>query len=294
MKKTDKIVSRCIASEDMKRQYPDLDQRTEMCLAHATADMSNMAAADYMYCFQEFGFEEEVDENNFYFPQESEYVSADEVEYDPSQIEEWDIAAEKPGLWENIRKKKEREGENYRPAKRGDKDRPSKEAWKRAQSEEGEMAVQQIEKMHRQLMELTAKMKTMPVEFEEWTADMISKSELYVQNIYDFVMSYTPEEDDEEEAEGAEYQGRKVKLGKPFRTPGGPKKFAVYVKNKQGKVIIVRFGQPGVRIKKDNPERRKSFRARHNCDTATDRTTPKFWSCRAWVIFILFSLNFIL
>lgn len=283
MKKTDKIVSRCIASEDMKRQYPDLDQRTEMCLAQATADMSNMAAADYMYCFQEFGFEEEVDENNLYFPQESEYVSADEVEYDPSQVEEWDIAAEKPGLWENIRKKKEREGKNYRPAKRGEKDRPSKEAWKRAQSEEGEMAVQQIEKMHRQLMELTAKMKTMPVEFEEWTADMISKSELYIQNIYDFVMSYTPEEnDEEEETEGSEYQGRKVKLGKPFRTPGGPKKFSVYVKNDKGNVVKVNFGDPNMKIKKNIPERRKSFRARHNCDNPGPKWKARYWSCRAW------------
>jgi hypothetical protein len=283
VKKTDKIVSRCIASEDMKRQYPDLDQRTEMCLAQATADMSNMAAADYMYCFQEFGFEEEVDENNLYFPQESEYVSADEVEYDPSQVEEWDIAAEKPGLWENIRKKKEREGKNYRPAKRGEKDRPSKEAWKRAQSEEGEMAVQQIEKMHRQLMELTAKMKTMPVEFEEWTADMISKSELYIQNIYDFVMSYTPEEnDEEEETEGSEYQGRKVKLGKPFRTPGGPKKFSVYVKNDKGNVVKVNFGDPNMKIKKNIPERRKSFRARHNCDNPGPKWKARYWSCRAW------------
>ena len=77
----------------------------------------------------------------------------------------------------------------------------------------------------------------------------------------------------------AEYKGRKVKLNKPFRTPGESKKFAVYVKNKNGRVIIVRFGDPEMEIKKDDPERRKAFKARHNCDTATDKTTPRYWSC---------------
>ena len=72
------------------------------------------------------------------------------------------------------------------------------------------------------------------------------------------------------------------KLNKPFRTPEGPKKFAVYVKNKEGKVVIVRFGDPNMEIKRDDPERRKSFRARHNCDQANDPTTPKYWSCRMW------------
>ena len=77
----------------------------------------------------------------------------------------------------------------------------------------------------------------------------------------------------------AEYKGRKVKLNKPFRTPGESKKFAVYVKNKNGRVIIVRFGDPEMEIKKDDPERRKAFKARHNCDTANDKTTPRYWSC---------------
>lgn len=80
----------------------------------------------------------------------------------------------------------------------------------------------------------------------------------------------------------AEYQGRKVKLGKPFRTPGGPKKFSVYVKNKKGNVIKVNFGDPKMKIKKSIPGRRKSFRARHKCSTAKDRTSARYWSCRAW------------
>lgn len=82
--------------------------------------------------------------------------------------------------------------------------------------------------------------------------------------------------------EEAEYQGRKVSLGKPFRTSGGPKKFSVYVKNKKGNVIKVNFGDPNMRIKKNIPGRRKSFRARHKCSTAKDRTSARYWSCRAW------------
>jgi hypothetical protein len=82
--------------------------------------------------------------------------------------------------------------------------------------------------------------------------------------------------------EEAEYRGRKVTLNKPFYTPGGPRKRAVYVKNDKGNVIKVGFGDPNMRIKKSIPGRRKSFRARHKCDTAKDRTTARYWSCKAW------------
>ena len=81
---------------------------------------------------------------------------------------------------------------------------------------------------------------------------------------------------------GNTYQGKKVTLNNPFYTPGGRKKSAVYVKNPAGKVVIVRFGDPDMTIKKSNPERRKNFRARHNCAEAKDKTTPKYWSCAAW------------
>lgn len=84
------------------------------------------------------------------------------------------------------------------------------------------------------------------------------------------------------QGKAAEYQGRKVTLNKPFRTPSGPKKFAVYTKNGSGNVVIVRFGDPNMKIKKNIPERRKSFRARHKCDQATDKTTPRYWSCKMW------------
>lgn len=84
------------------------------------------------------------------------------------------------------------------------------------------------------------------------------------------------------EFEGAEYQGRKVNLNKPFRTPKEKKKFAVYVKNAKGTVVIVRFGDPNMEIKRDDPKRRKAFRDRHNCAEAKDRTTPRYWSCKMW------------
>lgn len=86
----------------------------------------------------------------------------------------------------------------------------------------------------------------------------------------------------EEYLNEGEYQGKEVTLDKPFRTPGETKKFAVYVKNPAGKVVIVRFGDPNMEIKRDDPDRRKNFRARHNCDSANDKTTPKYWSCYQW------------
>ena len=80
----------------------------------------------------------------------------------------------------------------------------------------------------------------------------------------------------------AEYRGRKVTLGKPFLTPGGPKKRSVYVKNAKGNVVKVNFGDPNMRIKKSNPKRRKSYRARHHCQTPGPRWKANYWSCRAW------------
>ena len=80
--------------------------------------------------------------------------------------------------------------------------------------------------------------------------------------------------------EESEFQGRKVKLGKP--TQGDVKKFKVYVKNPKGNVVKVNFGQKGMNIKKDNPGARKSFRARHNCDNPGPRHKARYWSCRKW------------
>jgi hypothetical protein len=234
------------------------------------------------YFYDVFGLEkdnEELTPENFIVPKDSDYVDFGE--------ETEDISA--ASLWENIRKKKERMGKNYKPAKPGDPDRPSKDAFKKAQSsDDNEMAVQQLEKMHMQLMEVSDKLKI--VEFEDWTKDMISKAEVYIQNVYDFIKAYDPneemEEDEEEEMEegyGAEYQGRKVTLNKPFRTPKESKKFAVYVRNKNGKVVIVRFGDPKLSIKRDIPSRKKSYCDRSkNLSKPGDKTSPNYWSRRQW------------
>jgi hypothetical protein len=86
-------------------------------------------------------------------------------------------------------------------------------------------------------------------------------------------------EDDEDTINEAEYKGKKVNLNSPFRTSGGPKKFAVYVKAPSGNVKIVRFGDPNLRVRNNNPAARKSFRARHKCDQKKDKTTAGYWSC---------------
>jgi len=273
------FMSRCMSDSNMKKEYPENDQRVAVCVGKATSDLDYVEAADFQIYFESHGSEEEVTEDNFYVPSEDEYVTSEEVDFEESEVEEWDCAKEKPGLWENIRRKKEREGKNYKPAKKGDPDRPDPEAWKKAQSGDGsEMAREQIQKMHDQLMAIISKIPS--VSFEDWTKDMISKAEIYVQNVYDFVKYYEPGKYESEYA--AEYQGRKVQLGKPFRTSKGPKKFSVYVKNDKGNVVKVNFGDPNMKIKKSDPARRKSFRARHNCDNPGPRWKARYWSCRAW------------
>jgi hypothetical protein len=93
----------------------------------------------------------------------------------------------------------------------------------------------------------------------------------------EFGVMWFNEDDDLDEAE---YQGRKVKLGKPMQ--GDVKKFKVYVKNPKGNVVKVNFGDPNMKIKKSNPARRRSFRARHNCDNPGPRHKARYWSCRKW------------
>ena len=91
-----------------------------------------------------------------------------------------------------------------------------------------------------------------------------------------FILEYETEEDILAEAK---HRGKNVKLNKPFRTPGGPKKFAVYVKSKNGNVKKVTFGDPNLRVRNKNKGAAKSFRARHRCDQKKDRTTAGYWSC---------------
>jgi len=85
---------------------------------------------------------------------------------------------------------------------------------------------------------------------------------------------------EEELLDEAKHRGKNVKLNKPFRTPGGPKKFAVYVKTPGGGVKKVTFGDSGkLRVRNSNKKAAKSFRARHKCDQKKDRTTAGYWSC---------------
>ena len=146
------------------------------------------------------------------------------------------------GLWANIHAKRKR-GE--KPAKPGDKDYP----------------------------------KTLDI--EEY--DVVNE-----EDYQDFIwyMKETFSGLSESVLEEAEYQGRKVKLGKPMQ--GDAKKFKVYVKNPKGNVVKVNFGQGGkakggtMKIRKNNPEARKSFRARHNCDNPGPRHKARYWSCKKW------------
>ena len=343
----------------------------------------------------EFGDTEELTEANFIIPEEEDYVDFGE------ETEEVDVA----GLWENIRKKKEREGKNYRPAQPGDKDRPSKEALKRAQGAKDvfdnpgeamerakELGLDDIHshknkegknvfmpgKDHAEYMKAikgkadyaeadkpgkndprrtpapkkdqkkgskknkpdSAKDKSGKITFSKEVTKQLenkvkehnakgkgSKATLgmlkavYRRGAGAYSTSHAPKmsrhgwaiarvnafltllrtgkpsnsaytTDNDLLPKGhprakastfaAEYQGRKVTLNKPFRTPKGPKKFAVYTKNQSGNVVIVRFGDPNMKIKKSDPARRKSFRARHKCDNPGPKWKARYWSCRAW------------
>ena len=131
---------------------------------------------------------------------------------------------------------------------------------------------------------------------EDYGQSMKEYYELGTDNYVNYLRDITPGEDKKKEYkqvteeplnewgeidEDAEYQGKKVKLNNPVR--GGSKKFYVYVRNDKGNVVKVSFGDTtGLSIKRDDPERRKAFRARHNCDQKKDKTTPGYWSCKFW------------
>jgi hypothetical protein len=84
-----------------------------------------------------------------------------------------------------------------------------------------------------------------------------------------------------EDVQKAEYQGETVSLNKPRRIQGGNKKFEVFVQDGD-KVKRVTFGDPNMQIRRDNPKARANFRSRMSCDTASDKTSARYWSCRMW------------
>ncbi len=154
---------------------------------------------------------------------------------------------------------------------------------------EGDMAKDDLETIVRAARKLTGMLddnENMP----EWVQSKINKAADYVDTAADYIESNQDEVMDPEMNE-AEYQGRNVPLGKPMR--GDVKKFKVYVRDPgTGNIKKVNFGHGGtsakragqktMKIKKSNPARRKSFRARHNCDNPGPRTKARYWSCRAW------------
>lgn len=213
--KTQEFLSRCMGDSKMNKEYPDRAQRYAVCVR--SGNVNAMESIEYAYYDENYGNTEEISEDNFYIPESEEYLTfaseCENIEDDEAE-EEYDIAKDKPGLWENIRKKKERLGNKYKPAKPGDKDRPDPKSFKKAQAEESKKS--------------------------------------------------------------------KVKLNKPFRTPSGPKKFSVYVKNEKGNVVKVNFGDPNMSIKRDDPGSRKNFRARHSCDNPGPKWKARYWSCKFW------------
>lgn len=346
------FISRCMSDEKMKEEYKDSKQRVSICLTKACEGLDELSTADISYNFETFGYTEEINEDNFYVPSEEEY---DEVEGE--QLEDWDISVAKPGLWENIRRKKEREGDNYRPARTEKEGRPTQEQLKRAQSEyQTYLDHAEADKPSKNDPRRTpapkkdqkkgsdknkpdsAKNPSGKITFSKEVTDQLSakvkehnekgkgsKATLgmlkavyrrgagaystshapkmsrhgwAIARVNAFLTllrtgkpsnpNYTTDNDllpkgHPKKSKAAEYQGRKVTLNKPFRTPDGPKKFAVYTKNGSGNVVIVRFGDPNMEIKKDDPARRRSFRARHKCDTAPGpKWKARYWSCKKW------------
>jgi len=121
-------------------------------------------------------------------------------------------------------------------------------------------------------------MKNLPDEETDlpaWWQVKLSRACMMLDGLADYYKS------DKKEVTASD-KNKGKKLNKPFRTPGGPKKFSVYVKNDKGNIIKVNFGDPGLSIKRDNPNRRKNFRARHNCDNPGPKTKARYWSCRNW------------
>lgn len=280
--KPGQFISRCMSDPSLNEEYPDQKQRTAVCMSKACESMSHIEAADFQINFEEYGSTEELTEDNWYCPAEAEYET--DVDWN-EPTEEWDISEAKPGLWENIRKKKEREGKSYKPAKKGDKDRPDPESWKKAQNEDDFKPHTMYDKDGN------------PHEAKTYEDHLRMKKQGYTHTksgykyedpktgeIYEYQRKgiYRKNGRTLVPARAAEYQGRKVQLGKPFRTPKGPKKFSVYVKNPKGNVVKVNFGDPNMKIKKSDPARRKSFRARHNCDNPGPRHKARYWSCRKW------------
>jgi hypothetical protein len=179
------------------------------------------------------------------------------------------------GLLDNIHAKRER-GET--PAKPGDKDFPEKKAWDKAKKNEG-FTNKTIASLIDEICNIQTGYGVIDdLDFvnevlHEGKLDEMVLEKIINEALYEY---YSMTENLSE----AEYKGRKVSLGKIMR--GDRKKYKVHVKNDKGNVVKVEFGDPNMEIKRDNPKRRKSFRARHRCDNPGPRWKARYWSCRTW------------
>jgi hypothetical protein len=163
-------------------------------------------------------------------------------------------------LWANIAAKRKRikAGSGEKMRKKGEKGAPTPTQIAKAKNEVAEACWD------------THKQVGMKKKGGKMVPDCVPKSEEYEAELNEWG----------EIEEDSEYQGRKVKLNKPMA--GDIKKSKVYVKNEKGNVVKVEFGDPNMTIKKHIPARRKSFRARHNCDNPGPKWMARYWSCKAW------------
>ena len=184
-------------------------------------------------------------------------------------------------LWANIHKKRQRikQGSGERMRKKGEKGAPTPAQMKRAKGEEvddlDERSVLKRDKKLPNLM-VRKKGKAGVTKFDRKAGVRDAGRRRLAASFHNFEQL----NDWGEIVEDAEYQGRKVKLNNPTR--GDVKKYKVYVKNDKGNVVKVEFGDPNMDIKRDDPARRKSFRARHNCDNPGPKFKARYWSCKFW------------
>ena len=178
-------------------------------------------------------------------------------------------------LWANIHKKRQRikRGSGERMRKKGEKGAPTPAQMKRAKSEEMLEYIEKVLKKDKKLKNLMIpkKGKAGVTKFQKRagsTRQLDSPYRMMMKNSWGEV------------TEASEYQGKKVELNNPTR--GDVKKYKVYVKNDKGNVVKVEFGDPNMEIKRDDPARRKSFRARHNCDNPGPKYKARYWSCKFW------------
>ena len=142
---------------------------------------------------------------------------------------------------------------------------------------EGDMAKDDLRTINSAAKELYAILDA-DENLPEWVQAKITKAVDYIDTVRDYMKANKYEED--VQTDEAKYQGREVPLGK--KMAGDIKKSKVYVRKPNGNIVKVNFGDKKMRIKKSNPARRKSFRARHNCKNPGPRWKARYWSCRSW------------